>query len=241
MSKLTRFQNIAVTLLLVGSCSWASTIPIGNSSFETAGVAATLCGVSGLDGCEYRPGELGVDWTFGGSSGIASEGGPFELSTPPDGTQAAFIQWDTANPASTPGTISQTLSGLTVGDHYSVSFWAAQRQDVYSPSGAFLYGGEQNFDVFWVVGSTYTLIDRNDPTSTAFTQYFTSSFLVTSDTGTLVFQALDSLRGDRTAFIDAVTMDLMPVPEPPSGFTLLIGIGFIGLGVGLRRQLVASR
>ena len=92
------------------------------------------------------------------------------------------------------------------------------------------YGGEEDFDVYW----NSILIGYFFPTSTSFSEYFTASFTATATTGLLAFRAIDTLGGDRTAFIDDVQLN--GVPEPSNGLMVLSGIGLIGFG--LRRRLV---
>ena len=227
-----RLQKIATIVLLMNCCGWAGIM--ANSSFENPDVSGMLCGVSGLYGCAYQP--VTANWAFTGSSGIASDidaSNPFNLGSTADGTQTGFIQWDTANPASHPGTMTQTLTGLVFGQSYVVSFQAAQRPDTLGPTGAFLFGGDQDFNVLWndsVIGYFF-------PTSSSFSGYVTS-FTATASTGTLAFLAVDTLLGDRTAFIDDVQIDAA-VPEPSNGLMVLFAIGLIG--VGLFRKLIYTR
>jgi hypothetical protein len=98
-------KPVAVFLALALS-SIASGSLIFNNSFETP--------VQSTDGFTYDPG--GSGWTFDGNSGIAAEGSPWFSGSPPDGTQAAILQaYEPDGPAST-DSISQTLTGLNVGD-----------------------------------------------------------------------------------------------------------------------------
>src|ERR1035438_1026441 len=117
-----RFHKIAGVLLLLGCCGSASIILPTDYSFETPAVSDTLCDGWRQDGCEYRPNDNG--WFFTGSSGVTSNWGIFGLDSPgtdnpaPDGNQVAFLQFDPSNPASSPGNISQNISGLDPTESY---------------------------------------------------------------------------------------------------------------------------
>src|SRR5437879_251967 len=134
-----RFRRIAAIVLLMCGCGWAGVI-VGNPSFETPSLTPA-------GNFEYRPTEVGVDWTFTGSSGITSvsptnpaDGSNFGMLSAPDGTQAAFLQKGT-------GDMSETVTGLVVGQGYVVAFESAQR-----PAGSFngpSWGGQQDFNVLW--------------------------------------------------------------------------------------------
>ncbi|MGA3020139.1 MAG: PEP-CTERM sorting domain-containing protein [Bryobacteraceae bacterium] len=238
-----RFHKIAGVLLLLGCCGWANIILPTDFSFDTPDVSGMLCGTSGFDGCEYRPN--GYGWFFTGSSGIASNGGIFGLDSPgndnraPDGNQVAFLQFDPSNPASSPGNLSQNVSGLDPTQSYVVSFEAAQRPETLGPTGNFLFGGGLDFYVYWCPGdsncSPIDFIDFADqlPTYLSFAE-FTTSFTAGATSGELEFQAYDPLGGDRSDFIQGAQLD--SVPEPSNGLMVLSGIGLIGFG--LRRKLV---
>ena|ERR1039458_8067722 len=203
-----------ICALLLVSCLGSAATIVQDPSFEAPNV---------LGAYWYRP--LGTAWTFTGSAGIAADGSGFDLVGAPDGDQAAFIQVTT-------GYISQTLTGLTVGDTYDVSFESATRPDLGLPP--LFWGGEEDFNVLW----NGNVIGYFSPTSTNFSEYYTNSFLATSTTGTLAFQGVDSLGGDRSAFIDSVQVaNDPPVPEPSTGLTVLLGIGFFGFA--LRRRSLA--
>ena len=238
-----RFHRLAGIPLLLSCCGWASVILPTDFSFETSDVSDVLCGTSGFAGCEYRPN--GYGWFFTGSSGITSDGGIFGLDSSgddnraPNGNQAAFLQFDPSDPASSPGNMSQHISGLDPTQSYVVSFWAAQRPETVAPSGVFLYGGGLDLYVYWCPEdsncSPIDFIDFADqvPTYLSFAEYLTS-FTAGATSGELEFQAYDRLGGDRSDFLDDVQLN--SVPEPSSGLMMLAGIGLIGFG--LRRRLV---
>lgn len=249
-----RFAKIAGILSVLSVCGWAGSVSIGNYSFENPPVSGITCGVSGDPACQYRPSGTGVDWTFIGDTGIASDtaGNPFNLDSAPDGTQAAFLQYDSRtysalNSGSTPGEIinqTDTITGLTQGQSYSVYFDAANRPDMLS-GDTLLYGGEQNFYVYWdgvqidyIDGATD--LNANDSFSQLNTLSFTASALDAAGNGQLEFLVAGNVTGDRTDFIDNIQIDsTSTVPEPSTWLLMLSGIGLIG--AGMRRRLMPSR
>lgn len=211
---LMRIPRIAIVALFMGGCSWASPIVL-NFSFETPGLSGVF---------QYRP--AGSNWIWNDSVGIAAAGSAFGVTATPDGSQAAFIQKGSSD-------ISQPLTGLVIGQTYLISFAAAQRPDAPGTtqediSSGVGYGGGQDFEVLWGATSLGTFL----PNSTTFSTYFATPFVATNTSGTLTFHGLDTLGGDRTAFIDAVQV---AAPEPQSAATLLTGFGLILLGLRRRR------
>lgn len=123
-------------------------------------------------------------WTFSGSSGVAANFSGFTWMNPiaPEGKQVAYLQ---AN-----GSMTQTISGLTAGENYTIAFSAAQR------SG---WGGAQT----WNVAVNGTVIASFDPAqyATAYTEYI-AQFTATSTSQTVSF--IGTTSGDNTVFIDNV-------------------------------------
>jgi hypothetical protein len=154
----------------------------------------------------YNP--SGAPWTYSGSSGVAGNGSIFTAGnlSAPDGSQVAFLQ--------ATGTISQNVP-FTAGT-YTVSFEAAQRQNVQASSQTFAVTVDGQ-----VVG-TFT------PTSTNYARYITNAFAVTDGEHTVSFVGLDPDGGDNTAFVDSASIDLV---TPPNAF-LDPGFEIPNVGIG---------
>lgn len=220
-----RLFRIAALVLWVACCSFANPITVANSSFELPPFAADNS-YSG-PGYLYRPTLASSLWNWSGSAGIAVNGSDFGNANAPDGVQVAFIQRAT-------GEMYQDLSGLTVGQRYLVSFEAAQRWDSTTSdniSQGIGFGGAEDFEVLW----DGTSIGSFTPISTGFATYYTASFVATAPTARLTFQAIDTLGGDRTAFLDSI--QIIPAPEPWNAITLLSGLGVIALGLRRKQKL----
>ncbi|MEK7951627.1 hypothetical protein WKV53_14010 [Luteolibacter sp. Y139] len=147
---------------------------------------------------QYNP--TGGSWTFSGASpsgsGLVSNGSGFSNPNAPEGTQAAFVQEY--------GTMSQAITGLTVGNKYTITFAAAQR------SGANQHGGES-----WNLKMDSTLIASYNPgpAATSYVDY-TATFVATAATQTLTFVGTDLATGDNTVFIDNVRIALNTATLP---------------------------
>jgi hypothetical protein len=188
---------------------------IANNSFETPS--------EGAGGYEGDPSEPGVGWTFSGGAGIASQGSPWFSTGAPDGTQAAFLQ----SYQGTVGSFSQTISDLTIGDSYQISFWDAIRTSPYTPDEfAVSLGG--------TVLGTYT------PGSTTFAMNTTDSVVATATSEVLTFQSISPLDGnDKDSIVDLV--NITGAPEPGTVGLLIPALGYIGFSIRRRRRVSASR
>lgn len=147
-------------------------------------------------------------WTFsqgsGSGSGVTANGGAFTSgnAVAPEGVQAGFLQAG--------GTISQTISGFTVGANYTLKFFASQRQNNAQVG--------QTFDV----RINGTVIGSYAPSQSS-TNYVESTlnFTASATSQTLSFVGTDLNGGDNTVFLDNVR--IIP-PAPPVAPTSLSAV-----------------
>ncbi len=154
----------------------ASTTPmLANGSFETPSV--------GYGGYQYNPG-VSSGWTFGGNSGIQSNGSAWGASNASDGVQTAFLQGGSVS------SISQSVTFPAAGN-YTLTFQAARRYNQAQPLQFSVDGAN--------VGATIT------PASSSF-QTFTLNFTVSAaGTHTLKLATTDAAE-DVTTFVDQVVL-----------------------------------
>lgn len=189
--------------LIAAVCVAASAGTIVNPSFETPVVTGNYL---------YYP--TGTGWSNIGAWGIAYPN-VFYTSSPPDGSQAAFLEFASSG-------ISQDLT-LVPGDSYLFTFYAVRRDSSR-------YG---NLDVF--LGDSNILSLSVDPNSDSWVQYTTNSIAATSSQMTLKFQMQSSQpMSDAGVALDWVqvqdTTQASPEPVP----AVLFGFGIAALA-GLRR------
>ena len=197
--------------LIAAVCWAASAATIVDPSFETPVVAGYYL---------YYP--TGTGWSNAGAWGIAPPG-VFYTSSPPDGSQAAFLEFASSG-------ISQDLT-LVPGDTYLFTFYAVRRD----PSR---YG---NLDVF--LGATNILSLSVDPNSDSWVQYTTNSIAATSSQMTLKFQMQSSQPvGDAGVALDWVQVQdtSQASPEPLSAGLLGVGIAALA-GLRCRRRVPQPR
>jgi hypothetical protein len=175
----------------------------------------------------YAPGTADTTGAVGQYTPVSlwgtNNGGPNTITTSPDG--GYFIAQD---PAFQAAAISQSISGLTPGLQYIVSFYwgVAQQHGFDGPT----------FDSWTVsLGSeSHTTNTVNDPNHgfLAWTQQ-TFTFTATGTTETLSFLANGGPSGSVPPFalLDSVTMTAVPEPSTMSLFAL----GLLGV-IGLRRR-----
>jgi PEP-CTERM motif len=193
------------TLLFLGICALAVSAQaslIINPSFE----------IPSLGAGNYSYNTSGATWVFANHSGEAATGSPWFSGSPPDGTQAAFLQ-NLVGDAAGSDSISQSL-GLSIGTLYQFTVSAALRPGY-------------NADPFTV------FLDSNNlgtftPLSTTFATFTTAPVTATSATMTLSFVAAGASPNDITSVIDNVGVLTPAIPEP--GSFVLLGAGLLALG-----------
>ena len=202
-------DNVAVVTPAAGesvNSGEVSAVPGSIQSLATGGFETPSVGTY-----QYNP--SGASWTFTAQSGsngagISANGSAFTSSNPnaPQGVQVAFLQGT--------GAISQTISGLTTGTVYTVSFSAAQRAN-YSNGGQ-----------TWNVTMNGTTITSYAPAVSA-TSYlhYSAQFTATASSETLAFVGTDTNGGDNTIFIDAVSVGIPGVPVITSALSTSATMG----------------
>jgi len=154
---------------------------------------------------------------------------PNTLTVSPDG--GAFIG---ADPAYHNGTISQTITGLTNGAQYILTFdWAGAQQTGFT--GATTEG----WNVTLGGGATQTTGTVSTP-STGFNGWHTATMTFTADGSSdlLSFLAIGGPSATQPPFalLDSVSLVAAPVPEPATWALMLLGVGALGAGLRARRR-----
>jgi hypothetical protein len=205
----------AGAIVLAAGATSAQTIV--ESSFESPSV--------GSGGYAYDPSLIGA--TFTGNAGV--DAGGFGFATPPDGVQDGFLQ--SVGAASS---FSLDVSGLTIGDSYTLAYYAANR-----PS----YGIETVS-----VSSNEGSLGSFTPSDTAWVQVTGGSFTATATTDVLTF-SVPAAWGDSDIGIDQVTLNGLGggggaapggVPEPATWSLMLVGVGALGSVLRSRRRVAAA-
>ena len=155
--------------------SAAPTSLTADASFETPSV--------GSGNFQYDP--AGSAWTFNGGSGISGNGSGFTAGNPnaPAGSQVAFLQKT--------GEFSQVITGLQIGQEYTLSFDAAQRSGYPDQS-------------FTVTLGEQPLVSNLSPGSTSYQSYRYAFTAQQSGSQPLTFIGLDPTGQDEAVFIDQV-------------------------------------
>ena len=181
----------------------------GNLGFETVDNNPAF----GANAFRYNP--AGASWHFvdPNGTGIAANGSGFTNANPnaPEGTKVAFIQGATS--------FFDVFYDFDPARQYTLSFAEANRNG--SPNDfQVLLDGQVIFATHTPAGINYTNV--------------TSPVFSPVDAGndgmfTLEFRGINSLGGDRTAFVDNISFTLLPVPEPASAALGMMGLAALAI------------
>jgi hypothetical protein len=235
--------------LAVGSAAQASTNLITNSGFEQSSYASNSQFGSGFDG---YGGQGVAGWTGGSGFQIYFVGPtatsvsaadafqdtdgvyfyPSFNSQSPDGGNFVALDGDVVGQAA--GSISQTLTGLQVGQTYVLTFdWAA---------GQLVYRSGPTTEQLQVsFGDQAQATNVVSVPSGGFQNWstVTMNFTATDATQTLNFLSIGTPTGlPPMAVLDGVS--LTAAPEPTSWAMMIVGLGGIGATIRHRRRLLAA-
>lgn len=218
-------KSLAIVALLAATASLsvpaAAAVIVASQSFEAP--ALNSPGIQyGPDQFAFNSNAVGpvviAGFSFSNFSGIIKNGSAGVFANATDGTQAAFIQSfrDTAP------TISWSLSGLSIGQAYTLSFDSA---------GSFIVP-TNTFTVTILGGAPSALYN---PTTTYSNNVI--NFTATSTSGTIDFNG-SLIAGNSATAIDNLV--LSAVPEPATWAMLVVGFGMVGFAARRRTAAVAA-
>ncbi|HVT13900.1 MAG TPA: PQQ-binding-like beta-propeller repeat protein [Fimbriimonadaceae bacterium] len=136
----------------------------------------------------------GATWSFAGTAGMANGNGAWGYNAH-SGQQYAFIQNYGNN-----GTVTQTVSGFTVGKAYVVTFWMTRRGQ--NNGGVGILPIEVTLN-----GSTVIFPYTSPPGDFSWHSYRSLPFIATSDTNTFQWSGLSNGQ-DRGSNIDDVSIEV---------------------------------
>lgn len=160
------------------------------------------------------------DWTFtpnsgGQGSGISHSG---YNSSAVDGVQVGFLAGISS--------IEQTLTGLTIGQHYQLSWWDAARQTDLS-RGDNIY----NVDLTPDGGTEFSYLSGLDPVDGNWSLQEGGVFTATATEYTLRYSG--TVSGDETVILDDISIAV--IPEPSITSLMLMGMALVAGAAGRRR------
>lgn len=190
---------------------------IGALAAATPAAAVTIVNGS-FEAPDFSPGQYvyGVaapGWTFANGAGITTNASAWGFNDAPDGDQVAFLQ----NVSSA----TQTLTGLTIGQTYTVNFDLSNRPGYSNILVDLSFGGT----------SIFSLTPTNSWSS------YSATFLASATTGDLVFSTNTGF-GDHDAGLDNVSIS-GAVPEPATWAIMIAGFGLTGAALRRHRARMA--
>jgi len=233
---------LAIAAALPGAVN--ATELVTNGGFETNGGGGQFCYNTSATGWSTPPPGSSYVFLFpsatAAQAGVDGQYGNLALWGPLNGSNngltnspqgGAFVGMDGAFQV---GAISQTITGLTAGQSYALSFdWAAAQQ----------YGFTGPTTEQWVVGfgSQTQSTPVNDLASTGFSGWMHSTLDFTADgsSDVLSFTANGSPGVPPFALLDSVSMQA--VPEKSSAAAMVLGVGGFGLFARRRARSKSSK
>jgi hypothetical protein len=212
----TRILGMLAFGLLAGLASNVKADFVADGGFTETAPAG---GYTRVDAGQSFGGANGTAWTVipgsmntpgSGSVDVISSSFP-GLVTPPDGSNSVDLDGSDAPPA---GGITQTLTGLTVGASYILSFEYIG-QSGYTPNFSVMLGNSTVVNAMSVTNSTsYTL--------------FTTTYSATDTSAALTFISNDAPGSYNGVIIADVSVNSAAVPEPAS--CAMLGMGVLAIG-----------
>ncbi len=145
---------------------------------------------------------------------------------------------DSAGGASTQLTITCTLGGLTIGQHYELQWWTSNAASVYSP------GGYPSVSTQASATNQITLDDNVTNSDGGLGQFASGFFMADSTTQTLTFEGVGR-EGNNDPLINAFQVRSIPEPSSvpeidPNSLGSVLALVLGSLGLLERRRLKAA-
>ena len=248
MRKSIAMASVALSAaLLISSAASAGTNLVQNGSFETTTDGST----SHEFGASFTFGQDVSNWTSASTSAFnlyftpGQATGPTDVPTrfgehgqflwvlpPNDPDKGNFVALD--GDTNFNGALTQTITGLTVGDKYTLSFdWAAAQYADRTGQTTEMLQYSLGGDTF----STGTVTNASMSATPWLTQ--TKTFTATDTSEVLSFLSIGTPAGlPPVALLDGVS--LTAVPEPATWGMMLVGFGGLGVAIRRRRRALAT-
>jgi hypothetical protein len=226
-----KFLLGAAAALVVAASPAGAVNLVTNGSFETTtrtdkgGFSDNVPGWSGGQGLTF----IDFPGTADDPSKYLTVYGPFPVTSPDGGN---FVEAD-ADPTYAVA-ISQTISGLTIGEQYVVNFFQAAGQQA-GFQGPTTERWQVSFGNQSQLSSQFSLPEGGVGPWQAQSMTFTA----TAVSQALSFLALGTPNGQPPiAFLDGVSLNA--VPEPATWAMTLVGFGLMGSALRRRRAVLAA-